>query len=60
MGLRDIDSLAAHSTSPALPCSICSPAWRRISKPVPQMRCTASAGTACGTPLYRPMWRGRK
>ena len=41
----------------ATPSAICSPAWRQTSKPVPQMCCTLSAGTACRTPLYRPLWR---
>jgi hypothetical protein len=39
---------------------IWSAACRNSSKPVPQMRCTRMAGTATGTPLYRPMWRGRQ
>ena len=41
----------------ATPSAICSPAWRQTSKPVQQMCCSLSAGTACRTPLYRPLWR---
>jgi hypothetical protein len=50
-------SVPTTSARLAAPSAICSPAWRKISKPVPQMRCAFSAGTACGTPAYRPMWR---
>ena len=58
IGLRVMDSAPTSSATSAQPLSICSPAWRNSSKPVPQMRWVISAGTAWGTPAYRPMWRG--
>ena len=53
-------SVPTTSAASHAPPWMCSPAWRNSSKPVPQMRCTMMAGTATGTPAYRPMWRGRK
>jgi hypothetical protein len=43
-------SVPTTSARLATPSVICSPAWRKTSKPVPQMRCAFSAGTSTGTP----------
>ena len=40
------NNIAASQT----PASICSPAWRNNSNPVPHIRCTMMAGTSCATP----------
>ncbi len=60
IGLRVIDSVPTTSAVCVYPSFIWSAAWRNSSKPVPQIRCTLSAVTCCGTPAYKPIWRAIK